>query len=303
MKKLISLTSLLLLSCLAVFAQETKKLKEVQAANLWAPSSIKIDGALKEWGDSFQAYNKATKLYYTLSNDDKNIYLAIKSTDAINNNKIIAGGITLTINTDGKKKEKDAFSLTYPVIQRTTRTMRGPGGGAPGMPGRSMTITMGPGGGPGGPGGQPVDSAMIKAAHERTIAAAKEIKVAGFKDITDSLVSIYNEYGIKAAIGYNALGNFTYEMAIPIKLLNLKSDGQELNYNVKVNGIVIPAAMMQAMSEGGNGGGGSDGGQRIVTFGGPGGGGGGQRGGGGGNFQEMTSPSDFWGKYTLAKNQ
>ncbi|WP_299515650.1 hypothetical protein [Mucilaginibacter sp.] len=301
MKKLISLTSLFLLSCLTVFAQETKKLKEVQAANLWAPSPIKIDGVLKEWGDSFQAYNKATKLYYTISNDDKNIYLAIKSTDAVNNNKVTAGGITLTINTDGKKKEKDAFSLTYPVIQRPTRTMRGPGVGGPGGGGRSVAVTdVVVTGGPGGPGGQTVDSAMIKAAHERTIAAAKEIKVAGFKDITDSLVSIYNEYGIKAAIGYNAMGNFTYEMAIPIKLLNLKSDGQELNYNVKVNGIVIPAAMMQAMSEGGNGGGGGDG-QRVVMFGGPGGGGGGPRGGGASTFQEMTSPSDFWGKYTLAK--
>jgi hypothetical protein len=297
MKRLTPLTSLFLLATLSVSAQ---KLKDVQDASLRAPSPVKIDGALNEWNDTFQAYNRSTKLYYTVANDDKNIYLAIKSTDAINNNKITAGGITLTINTDGKKKEKDAYTLTYPVIERPKgRPQGGPGGGAGGM--RVMTFG-GPGpGGPMSPNGP--DSAMIKAAHDRIIAASKEIKLSGFKDIADSLISIYNEYGIKAAIGYNKLGNFTYELAIPLKYFGLTVDAaKEIAYNVKVNGLQINMRMDDGGGPGGPGGpGGGPGGgpvRDVVVMGGP-------RGGGGGNgmsmFQELTSPSDFWGKYTLAK--
>lgn len=310
MKKLSPLTSLLLLSCLSVFAQQesgSQKLKDVQSANLRAPSPLKIDGKLSEWNDSFQAYNKSTKLYYTLSNDDKCIYLAIKSVDAINNTKIIAGGITLAINTAGKKKEKEAYNLTFPVIARPARGQQGQRGGG-GFGGGGF-------GGPGGPfGGQQggvVDSAAILAAHTQTITASKEIKIYGFKGIQDSIISIYNEYGIKAAIGYDAKGNYTYELAIPLKYLDISVDNpKEIAYNIKVNGLQInfrPGGGDGGGARGGGGGGfgggpgggGGFGGGGGGGFGGPGGGGFG--GGGNTSFQEMISPSDFWGKYTLAK--
>jgi hypothetical protein len=302
MKKLTALTSLFLLATLSVSAQ---KLKDVQEASLRAPSPVKVDGALTEWNDTFQAYNRSTKLLYTMANDDKNIYLVIKSIDAMNNNKITAGGITLTINTDGKKKEKDAYTLTYPIVERPKgqRPQGRPGGGGDAV--RVMSF--------GGPPGAPMsqngpDSAMIKAAHDRTIAASKEIKIFGFKDIPDSLISIYNEYGIKAAIGYNQLGNFTYELAIPLKYLGLTTDAaKEIAYNVKVNGLQInmrmddgPGGGRPGGGFGGPGGPGGPGGgavRDVVVMGGPGGGGG----NGMSMFQELTSPSDFWGKYTLAK--
>ncbi|HTH82560.1 MAG TPA: hypothetical protein VL490_06475 [Mucilaginibacter sp.] len=296
MKRLTPLTSLFLMAALSVSAQ---KLKDVQDVSLRAPSPIKIDGALTEWNDTFQAYNRATKLYYTMANDDKNIYLAFKSTDALNNNKITAGGITITINTDGKKKEKDAYTLTYPIVERPKmqRPQGGPGGGAGGV--RVMAFG-GPGpGGPMSPNGP--DSAMIKAAHDRVIAASKEIKISGFKDIADSLISIYNEYGIKAAIGYNKLGNFTYELAIPLKYFGLTVDAaKEIAYNVKVNGLQINMRMDDGGGPGGPGGPVGGPVRDVVVMGGP-RGGGGPGGNGMSTFQELTSPSDFWGKYTLAK--
>ena len=109
-KKLFPLTVVLTVTGLTVFAQNNsdKKLKDVQATNMYAPEKVKVDGTLGEWNDSFQAYNKATKLFYTMSNDDKFLYLTVKSTDATNNTKIVAGGITLAINTDNKKKEEGA---------------------------------------------------------------------------------------------------------------------------------------------------------------------------------------------------
>jgi hypothetical protein len=281
MKKLILFNILLLFPGLKIFAQA--HLKNVQVTSVWAPANVKIDGKINEWEDNFQAFNKSTKLFYTLSNNEKYLYLAVTSTDAQNNTKIAAGGITLTINTEGKKKDKEAFIITYPVITNTGRG-RGQRGG-----GRQQTSGT--------------DTAAISAAHKQFIASAKEIKVLGFKDVDDTLISIYNEYGIKAAIGYDTLGNYNYELAIPLKLLGISPDNtQEIAYNVKVNGLQISdnfqgKVMLDAFQSGGGGG-------RISISGND--RGGGFRGGEKGNnsnidFADLTSPTDFWGKYTLAK--
>ena len=260
MKKYLLFAVLLLIPGIKILGQS--HLKTVQATSVWAPVNVKIDGKLTEWEDNFQAYNKSTRLFYTLSNNDKYLYLAITSTDAGNNTKIAAGGITLTINTEGKKKDKGAFILTYPVINRTSRR----GGG---RAGRQQAGTT--------------DTAAIAAAHRQFIAASKEIKVLGFKDVDDTLISIYNEYGIKTAIGYDTLGNYCYELAIPLKMLGISADGtSEIAYNIKVNGLEIAnndqeKLAVDAFQSGGFGGG--RGGR---------GGGGGRNGGGEGGKSDMN---------------
>jgi hypothetical protein len=325
MKKTLTITTLLAVTCAVSLAQD-KKLKDVQEVSLWAPAGVKADGKLVEWNDSFQAYNKATKLYYTISNDEKNIYLAIKSTDAMNNNKIVAGAITIAINTEGKKKTENTYKITYPVIAPITmqRGAGGPIGGGPAGGGGAIMMVGGPGGGGGAGGaggmrammgggapGEPLDSATI-AIRKKALLTYKEIKVSGFKDIPDSLISLYNEHGVKTMANYDDQGNFLYEVAIPLKLMGLEPGStNELAYNVKLNGLQIPSlGNIDMMGGGGLGGGGADpGGPGVGTVnirmngggGFAGSGGGGRRSGGTFNFQEMISPSDFWGKYVLAK--
>ena len=171
MKK-ITMLALLLPLAGRVLAQDAK-LQNIQAATGFKAPAVKVDGNLKEWGDSFQAYNKQTRLYYTISNDDQMLYLTVKSTDMQNSNKIAAGGITLTINTEGKKKDKDAFMLTYPVIARQP----GRGFGGPGGPGGDgQRGGFGPDGARGfGDRNSKPDSATLAARHKQTIEAAKDI--------------------------------------------------------------------------------------------------------------------------------
>ncbi len=287
MKKPI-LTALLFLSCYGfIYAQD--KLPSVQKGNFRAPSGIHIDGSLEDWKDSLRAYNRSTKVYYLLANDDKYLYLAVRATDATTKANIAAGGITLTINTSGKKKEEDAFSLTYPVINHTA----GRGGGRRGGGGGASSLT---------------DSAS----KQQLISAAKEIKVIGFKDVDDTLISIYNEYSIKVAIGFDLSSNYCYELAVPLKLLGLNADdAKEIAYNIRLNGLQTAMKMVTISGDGGGAGltisgDGGGGGFRSSGGGGSRGGGKGGRGGaGGGNntidFQDLTSPTDFWGNYTLAK--
>lgn len=282
----------------ASFIAGAQKLNNVQEGAVIAPLAVKIDGKFAEWENTFAAFNKTTKLFYTIANDDKNIYLFVKSADAINNTKIMGGGVTLTINTANKKKEENAFVVTFPIINRANmRGLRRPRGAGQGTVQDSASL------------------AEAAAARKTAIASIKEIGVLGFKDIPDSLISIYNEYGIKAAANYDADANLLFEIAIPLKLLGLSAaNPKEFAYNLKVNGMQMGGGNRNNADGGGrNGGGGGfngggagaggGGGGRNGGGGGFGGGnGGGFRNGGGGNgMEELLSATDFWGKYILAK--
>lgn len=271
-------TSTLLLAAFCTNIQ-AQKLKDVQEAGLTAPENIKVDGRNTEWNDTFQAQNKRTGIFYTMSNDDKNLYLVVKSTDLTTNAKILAGGITLAINTEGKKKEKESITLTYPLINRPAQ-----GGGQGGR--RQMGVIMN-GGSRGSQTPEQRDSTMA-VMQKRQLGQVKEIKISGFKKTTDTLISVYNDLGIKA---FSSIGNdkaFFYELAIPFEELGISKDTpKEFAYNIKLNGL-----QLQGLDGGGGGGRGGFGGGR----------------GSGGNFgsrnsgidyQELASPTDFWGKYTL----
>lgn len=263
-----------------------QKLPDVQAGSMIAPAGIRADGKNNEWNDSFQALNKRTNLYYTIANDDKNLYLAIKSTDAANNMKIFAGGITFSVNPDGKKKEKESITLTYPVINRGNFRGGGGGGGGRRQAMGAIGMTMG--------GGQPFTKerrdSMMAAGQRTQLAQVKEIKISGFKNTTDSVVSIYNEFGIKAVASIGQDNAFFYEVAIPLSALGMTKDtATEFAYNIKLNGFQMPG--LDGGGYGGRNGGGGGGG-----------GGFGPRGSGGNiDMQSLMSPTDFWGKYILAR--
>src|SRR5476649_2012908 len=114
-KKLIplkSIFSILLFGCSFLNAV-AQKLPNVQTASVRAPANIKIDGKTTEWNNTFQAYNHATDIFYTVSNDDAKLYLTIQASDKLVINKIMSGGITFTIQKSGKKTDKDGISITY----------------------------------------------------------------------------------------------------------------------------------------------------------------------------------------------
>jgi uncharacterized membrane protein YgcG len=298
------LTGLLLAG--TIISTQAQKVTELQEVSIYAPQLTKADGRNSEWAGATFAQNKATGISYLISNDDKNLYLVVKSTEVGNNTKIMAGGITFSINPDGKKKEKESITLTYPLINRAQfrrAAQGGGGGGARGtvvVSGRPAFGGMGGGSGPGGVQltSKQRDSAM--AAMQKTqLAQVKEIKIRGFKKTTDTLVSIYNDMGIKAAASIDKDNVFFYEAAIPLEELGLTlENAKEFAYNVKLNGLQLPG--MDFNRGGGGGGGFGGGGGAQVRIGGPASGGGGPR-GSGIDFQALISPTDFWGKYTLTK--
>ncbi|MFD0748524.1 hypothetical protein ACFQZS_00115 [Mucilaginibacter calamicampi] len=74
-----------------------QKLPNVQQTSVKAPANIKIDGNLNEWNNQLQAFNKTDGLYYTISNDDKNLYLSLIAPNKDACRKALRGGITFSV--------------------------------------------------------------------------------------------------------------------------------------------------------------------------------------------------------------
>lgn len=271
---------LIFISSFILNQANAQKLPDVQQHSVVAPLNVKADGKNLEWNDTFQAFNKRTNLHYTLANDEENLYLAIKCSDANTSNKIMAGGIDFLINTEGKKREKEGFRITYPLVKRTAARQGSTGNRTSA---RTQGIQQ-----RGQQTSQQRDSMML-VMRKAQLLQVKEIKVLGFKGIPDTLVSIYNEYRLKAFASFDEKGAYFYELAIPLKLLGLNAQTSgELAYNIKLNGLQI------------NFSGGGDRQRTFVGAGTPGGNfGGGAMGGGG--IQDLVSATDFWGTFKLAK--
>ena len=223
-----------LLICFRSISQELPK---VQKSNLRAPSNIKIDGQDKELEAPFQAYNNATEIFYSVLNDDENLYLRVKATKPRIIEKIISAGITFIVNSKGQKNNKDLnnISITYPIMALS-----------PGYRILSLTGNRDIANNPNIPG-MPIDtndkpnfspSDSLKAlANKSIVSNAKEIKIKGAKGITDTLVSIYNEEKIRVAAAFDTNGAYLYELAIPLKYLELFiNDPKIFAYSVKIAG-------------------------------------------------------------------
>lgn len=219
----------LLVILLFPFTTSAQKLPNVQEKSLRAPMDIKVDGKPTEWNNQFQAYNKATEIFYTISNDNDRLYLSVRATDLDIINKIVCGGITLTINGIGKNKDQGGKTITFPAINiDNTVSHRGPPIGFLGMPQKMDDTEFSK---------NLIDSFIVFFNREIT-AKAKDIRIAGIKGITDTLISIYNPQGIKVAAQVDKERAFICELAVPLTHLELSlSSKKPFVYNIKLKGM------------------------------------------------------------------
>lgn len=189
---------LILISIISTLQLHAQKLPDIQQGNQWL-TGIKIDGKLNEWPQPLKAYNKATHSWYSVANDDKNLYLAIKTDRA---GKIISGGLTFIIN---------QTAITYPYNKRRDRRLK-------------------------------ENRTPLKPGDPIALSDFKEILLKGMVGIKDTLVSIYNPYGLKVSATEQYEKNDKhicyYEMVIPLKYLGHSIVNNQFNYKIRLNGIV-----------------------------------------------------------------
>lgn len=192
-----------------------QKLPNIQATSLHAPANIKVDGRATEWNNQFQAYNKATDVFYTIANDNNKLYLTLQATDEYIIKKIIWGRVVFSINRLAKKKDANTITITYPNIKRTERPNINFKETPKLIEGNKASIAR-------------ADS-FSNLANKSLTEKAKIIKVTGIKTL-DTLISIYNTDGIKTAIRFDNKMVYTYELAIDLKLLGLTANNTDKFY-------------------------------------------------------------------------
>lgn len=245
------------------FSANAQKLPNVQQVSLRAPANIKIDGNIDEWRE-LKAYNKACDIYYTIANDEENIYLTVQAKESGIIEKIFNSGLQFTVNTTGNKKTDGSPAIIFPAYSD---------------PKNKAYIDL---------DAQPFDS--VKKASSERLAAVKFLRIANIKGIADCLLSVYNTEGIKVGVSLGDNMYLIYELAIPLKLLQITGGAvlNKITYNVKLNGsaesgydLRIEGGRMLVFT-------GRDGKDYLIGRNTP------------KNWMKATS-TDFWGEYTLAK--
>jgi hypothetical protein len=264
---------LLLPALLLSIIASAQKLPKVQVAGVLAPTNIKVDGKTTEWNNKFQAFNRTTEIFYTLSNSGTKLYLTVQSTERKIIRKIISNGVTLTIMAD-PKQSKDGLAVTFPFYGKTERppyyNLRNP---YLAVKDTNVNNAM-------------ADSVMN--AYNADLAdKQKSIGVIGEPSIPDSTLSVYNTEGFKATGRFDAKLAYTFEVAIPLSYIKFTADKPgTFKYKIVVNG---PPGEVRTV----------DNGQRLVytagdgtevNIGYP-----------GPDNLAFSNPTDFSGEYTLAK--
>jgi len=226
------------------FAASAQKLPQIQEVSVRAPDNVKIDGKLTDWPNPLlnaqktdgylNAYNSTNRIYYTIANDDNNLYIVIRGLGTRVAMKSLSGGFTFTIShvVEKKNRAKDAnnvvITFPVPVDDKTINNVLGPIRGGFNFYNEEEIY----------PAGYPyikqLDSIQVLT-NARLSPVIKEIKVKGIKEISDSLISVYNETGIKAMMQFT-WRQPSYELAIPLKYLNLDINKPvKFSYNIRLN--------------------------------------------------------------------
>jgi hypothetical protein len=259
MKKLLYISFVFLFGSTVI--SNAQKLPTEQEVSLRAPAGLKTDGKATEWNNTFQAFNNHVEFFYTMANDDQSLYLTIQPKQPEIIRHIINGGITLTINPSGSKKDKNGIHITYPLI------------GALFLPLKNTRLRYA--------GAPPVTEgdSVMNATNKRMDDKSKEIRVTGIKNI-DTLISVYNTNGIKAAAAFDNKMVYTYELAVSLKNLGMSAQASsKFIYQLRINDVESRGIEIKR----------DDAGKMLsVNITGP-------------NAVAGQAATDFWGEYTLAK--
>jgi hypothetical protein len=270
----------ILLFASAYAAGQTLPVK--QTVSLRAPDDIKIDGKTTEWDNKFQAFNKATEVFYTVSNDDYNLYFTIRVIQPRIIEKIMNAGITVIVSSSGRKNDKsdENVSVTFPLMDYSNVPRIVTEAGA-----KTKNIFYSS-----APRSRPEEykqdsetksSDSLKDDATKLLALnAKTIQVKGTKEIQDEQLSVYNDKGIKVGAAFDHTGAYTYELALPLKTIGLSiNNDKKFSYSIKLQSRldVFRRGMVSRYSN-------IEGHEQPID-----------------EDQDLDGTTDFWDDYVLAK--
>ncbi|MCW3086525.1 MAG: hypothetical protein JWP12_3891 [Bacteroidetes bacterium] len=237
--------------------------------NPFQSAPVVADGNANEWSVPLKYYDEKSKLQYSVTNDNENLYICIKATEDETQSKIFRSGLQIWIDTTANNEHQ--VGINFPLSSDLRRGDQTP----------EMHKTKMQSGGDG-------NASEKKKFFNNFI----QMDLSGFKlPVTNGMTSVQNPYGIAASVNKDSIGILTYEAVIPFRTFykNSLTTADSLRLiGISIVLKAVPSGEAEGHSGGGRmaggGGGGGMGGGGMGGAGGMrgGGGGGGMRGGGGG---------------------
>ena len=225
--------------CSTLRAQE---LPNVQNVSVRIPATSKIDGKANEWNNKYQSYNSVDRLFYTMANNDTALYIIIQVPGARTLQKIVDGGVKLTIPHSSKSVEKSS-SVIFPIInsKRWLLTVDAMVHYFLYAEQKKDTTLFNK---------RKVDS-MMTIVNQLLVSTFKEIQVSGIDKINEPAISLNNKYHIFAMAQFNDQMALVYELSIPLKYLGLDIiHPQKFRYNVKLTGPPLGSVSVNDIDDG-----------------------------------------------------
>lgn len=221
---------------IAAFTAHAQKLPKVQSTGLRVPADIKIDGNIDEWGNKFEAYNKATQIFYSIANDNDHLYLMVHIPNNIIINKAVAGGITLTVSKSSQKGDSTKIAVTFPQFYKQDRAYNISFNYKSSLLNDSLQNK------------EKIDS--VRQSFIRKLSyRAKLIGIEGVKGFQDNVISVYNSGNIKAAASFDHMLAYNYELSFPLSYLGFKTvvNKTELYYQIQLNGLIADGTFITTL--------------------------------------------------------
>ena len=288
-----ALSIVVLSTCVAIAGCHSSKKASKTAEKLpgnWPVQPVVIDGDNKDWPSPYPNYDAKGMVAYATSNDRHYVYITVETGDEITQMKILKAGMTVSVDTSGKKDPQ--FNINYP------------------LPNDNEMLDL-PQPVKGQKGGMHMEKQLTHQV-KRIMDQATQFTLEGFRGCNGGFLIAQNvPCGVKVKAGIDEFSELVWEAAIPVSALYGKDSltvaeaGKPITVCVAIKGMKAPKKTGDEQNNNiGTGGTGMTG-----MGGGRGGSGGGHGGGGrsGGGRSAVENPLDHlynstktWKQFGLA---
>lgn len=167
----------------------------------WQAEPVTIDGDSKDWPSPYPNYDAKAMVAYATSNDKYNLYITMETGDELTQIKILKQGMTIYIDTTGKKEQ--TFAINYPLPSDDDVSDMLQPADKRGKDAASVQL------------GRQTQQKLKKSAD-----AANQFSLEGFKNCSGGyIVNQTNQCGIKVKVKIDEYKQLVWEAAIPFKAI------------------------------------------------------------------------------------
>lgn len=162
-----------------------------------AAEPVTIDGKANEWSVPFRFSDYTSKLQYNIKNDSSTLYFCFKTDDRLAQMKLLHFGFDVYIDTTGKKKKTQ--HLQFPMKYERNHDEE------------SQGTTL-----------YELQQRQLRMKSETNTLLAEN-----FIGLEKGVYPINMPGGIRAAIDFDSLGALVYEIAVPLKFIQVKENSEK----------------------------------------------------------------------------